>query len=315
MSAPGNHQRVGISILELARMFPDETAAERWFEETRWPNDRHCAKCGSLDTYETKNRRPLPYRCRDCRQYFSVRTGTVLAKTNLPLRKWAFAIFLYVTTHKSVSSMRLHRDLDVTQKTAWFMLHRLRATWDGSTDELFAGPVEVDETFGGGARYKKSNAKRREARRERLGPYDDKVAVAGIRDRATNKVHAEPIPDIGTTTLRSFVHRHTAPGATVYTDGASSYEGMEFDHHSVAHSQREYVRGDVRTNGIESFRATFKRAYMGTFHHLSPKHLHRYVTEFAGRHNTRDLDTIDRMRGLVTRSLGKRLTYRELTAE
>ena len=128
-NAPGKHYREGISLMELTEMFPDEDAAVAWFETVRWADGRRCPHCGVTDTYGTPNRRPMPYRCSGCKTYFSVRTGSVLANSRLPLRKWAFAIYLVLTNLKSVSSMKLHRDLGVTQKTAWFMLHRIRQAW------------------------------------------------------------------------------------------------------------------------------------------------------------------------------------------
>ena len=132
--APGKAHRVGISIIELTEMFPDEASAVRWFEAIRWPEERHCGHCGSIETSEVPNAKPMPYWCKSCRSYFSVRTGTTIEKSRLPLRKWAFATYLYVTNLKGVSSMKLHRDLKVTQKTAWFMLHRLREAWGQSVN-------------------------------------------------------------------------------------------------------------------------------------------------------------------------------------
>lgn len=179
---PGKAFRKGISLMELTAMFPDETAAETWFEDVHWQGNRECGHCGSTNTYETKNRKPSPYRCRSCMRYFSVRTGTAMGGTNLPLRKWAFAVYLYVTSLKGVSSMKLHRDLGVTQKTAWFMLHRLRTAWADSGFPDFAGPVEVDETYMGGKRRNMSKAKRKTLTgRGAVG----KTPVVGARDRAT----------------------------------------------------------------------------------------------------------------------------------
>lgn len=137
--APGKAHREGITLIELVELFPDEATAEAWFEEIHWMGHRHCGKCGSVNTYETRSRKPAPYRCRDCKSYFSVRTGTAMDGTNLPLRKWAFATYLFVTSLKGVSSMKLHRDLGVTQKTAWFMLHRLRTAWAVSALEEWLG--------------------------------------------------------------------------------------------------------------------------------------------------------------------------------
>ena len=308
-NGPGKSHRSGISLMELTEMFPDEESAVRWFEGTRWPNGRHCGHCGSVDTKEVPNAKPMPYWCRDCKSYFSVRTGTSIQNSRLPLRKWAFAVYLYVTSLKGVSSMKLHRDLKVTQKTAWFMLHRLREAWDESGIEPFAGPVEVDEAYIGGLRENMPKAKRRTLKgRGAVG----KTVVAGAKDRATNRVSAKVIPTAGKQILHRFIAERAAPGAKVYTDDYAVYRGMPFDHEAVRHVDGEYVRGEAHTQGIESFWAMLKRAHKGTFHKISPKHMHRYVSEFAGRHNVRDADTIDQMSGLVAAMTGKKLMYRDL---
>ena len=309
--APGKSHRTGISIIELTEMFPDEASAVRWFEEIVWPDGRHCPHCGSWDTKETPNAKPMPYWCRDCTSYFSVRTGTVLAHSRLPLRKWVFATYLYVTSLKGVSSMKLHRDLKVTQKTAWFMLHRLREAWDEGGLERFVGPAELDETYMGGRERNKHRKKGRPGR-GRFG----KTVVAGVRDRATKRVTAKVVPDTTAKTLHRFVADRTIDGATVYTDGAGIYQkGIAGRaHESVNHKAGEYVRGDVHTNGIESFWSMLKRAHKGTFHKISAKHMQRYVTEFAGRHNVRDADTIDQMIDVAVGMVGKRLLYRDLIA-
>ena len=308
--APGKSHREGISLMELAEMFPDEASAVAWFESIRWPEERHCGHCGSFETKAVPNAKPMPYWCKDCRSYFSVRTGTAIEKSRLPLRKWAFAVYLYVTSLKGVSSMKLHRDLKVTQKTAWFMLHRLREAWGESGIEPMAGPVEVDEVYMGGLRENMPKAKRKTLKGR--GPVG-KTVVAGAKDRATNKVSAEVVKTADKKTLHSFIQESVAPAAKVYTDDYVVYRGIPFDHETVQHLTGEYVRGDAHTNGIESFWSMLKRAHKGTFHKISPKHMQRYVNEFAGRHNVRDADTIDQMSNVVAGMTGKRLMYRELT--
>ena len=307
---PGKSHREGISLTELADIFPDEAAAVAWFESQVWPDGRYCGHCGSLNTRPVANAKPMPYWCTDCRSYFSVRTGTAIEKSRLPLRKWAFAIYINVTSLKSVSSMKLHRDLKVTQKTAWFMLHRLREAWNRQEDGAMAGPVEVDETYVGGREKNKHAKKKQRLGRGGIG----KAIVVGAKDRATNEVRAEVVEDANSLTLRAFVIRHAEMGATVYTDDASAYKGIPFEHESVRHSVGEYVRDMAHTNGIESFWATLKRAQKGTFHKISPKHLQRYVNEFAGKHNIRDQDTIDQMNAVIAGMVGKRLMYRDLVA-
>lgn len=311
-NAPGQSHREGISLIELSEMFPDEASAERWFEEVRWPKpeNRHCPKCGSSNTAPKANRKPLPYRCRDCRKFFSVRHGSVMQQSKIPLRKWAFAIYLNATNLKGVSSMKLHRDIKITQKSAWFMAHRLREAFS-SEQNLFVGPVEIDETYIGGKRKNMSKAKRKVlSGRGSVG----KTAVVGAKDRATNRVCAKVVEHTDRETLHEFVESTTDQDAKVYTDDAKAYKGLARDHKAVNHSVGEYVRELAHTNGIESFWAMLKRGHQGTFHKISPKHLDRYVTEFSGRHNIRDRDTIDQMRNIVAGMVGKRLMYRDLIA-
>ena len=254
----------------------------------------------------------MPYWCSDCRSYFSVRTGTVLERSRVPLRKWAIAIYLEITSLKSISSMKLHRDIGVTQSTAWFMLHRIREAWVSPGSGPFSGPVEVDETYVGGKRRNMGNKQRKHLTGR--GPVG-KTAVVGIKDRASNKVSAKVVKHTDSETLQGFVLEHTEPGAKVYTDDASAYDGLPFHHETVKHSVSEYVRDHVHTNGVESFWSTLKRAHKGVFHKISPKHLNRYVQGFVGKHNARDADTLAQMTFLVVGLVGKRLMYRDLIAE
>ena len=309
--APGKAHREGISLMEIMDLFPDEAAAAEWFESIVWAGGRCCGHCGSIKTREVPRRKPMPYWCTDCRSYFSVRTGTPMARSNIKLRKWAVAIFVCLTNLKSVSSMKLHRDIKVSQPAAWFMLHRIREAWATEPPGSFVGPVEVDETYVGGL-AKNMHARKRRELTGRGGV--DKMTVAGIKDRATRQVRAQVVPDTTTATLRGFVETHAEPGAKVYTDEASAYRSLE-NHEAVKHSVGEYVRGMAHTNGMESFWSMLKRAHGGTFHKLSPKHLNRYVLEFAGRHNIRDLDTIAQMRDTVARMVGRNLFYRDLIAD
>ena len=313
--APGKSHREGISLIQLFKLFPDEQAAEDWIEVHRWGKDReniHCPHCGSTDKIKAReSRKPMPWHCGDCRKYFSVRTGTCMAQSRIPLQKWVFAIYLHMTSLKGVSSMKLHRELDITQKSAWFLSHRIRMAYEHPAED-FAGPVEVDETYMGGKRRNMSNSKRKELAGTGRGSVG-KTAVAGIKDRDSNRIKATVVPDTSKTTLQDFIHVSVEEGTKIYTDESKSYNGLS-NHETVNHSVSEYVNGMAHTNGIESFWATLKRGYHGTFHHMSPEHLHRYVNEFAMRHNMRDSDTVDMMNQTFAGMIGKRLMYRDLTA-
>ena len=308
--APGKYYRKGLSLIELTRMFPNDAAAERFFVKARWPKGVCCPKCGSVAVQERPTRKPQPYRCRDCRKDFSVKTDTLMHNSPLGCQTWVIAIYLLTTNLKGVSSMRLHRDLGITQKSAWHLAHRIRENFQDC--EMMAGPVEVDESYFGGKEKNKHASKKLKAGRGAVG----KTAVLGAKDRATNNVSAEAVPfeNVDKLMIREFVTWVAEKDATLYTDEAPVYN--EFgNRETVCHSVGEFVKGMAHTNGLESFWALMKRGYYGTYHKLSPKHLNRYVQEFAGRHNIRGLDTIAQM-ALIARGLDrKRLRYSDLVAD
>ena len=311
--APGKAFRKGISVMEIIDMFPDESASRDWFENVRWPGgDRYCPKCGCCDnTTPVKNDKPMPYWCGDCRSYFSVRTGTAMVNSRLPLRKWVIALYIMSTNLKGVSSMKLHRDLGIGQKAAWYMSQRIREGWFNDSDAKLTGPVEVDETYIGGKEGNKHASKKLQVG----GGTQGKATVMGAKTR-DGKVVARPLGWGQEETLANFVLETVEAGETVYTDDHRGYKSLKkaYEHGTVKHSVGEYVNGQAHTNGIESFWSMLKRGYHGTYHKMSRKHLHRYVTEFAARHNVRCLDTLAQMVLLAQGLEGKHLPYKDLVA-
>ena len=246
----------------------------------------------------------MPYRCRACRNRFSIRTGTVMEGSKLGYQTWALATMLLTTGLKGTSSMKLHRDLGITQKSAWHLAHRIRETWRHQ-QERFVGPVEADETYVGGRESNKHPHRKLNAGRGPVG----KTIVAGVKDRGTCQISAAVVPDTSRTTLQGFVHVRTYPGTAIYTDEVMAYRGLP-NHQTVG----QWVDGQAHTNGLESFWATPKTGFHGVHHHMSPKHLDRYAGEIEGRHNRRPLDTIHQMKSMARGMLGKRLRYGNLIA-
>ena len=311
-NAPGKHFRKGLSLRDLTRRFPDDATAEQWFINQRWPDGAHCPYCGSDNVQSGTKHRSMPFRCRakECAKRFSVKTGTIMQSSKVGYQTWIFAMYLLTTNLKGISSMKLHRELGITQKSAWHLAHRLRDSFasSGGRMGLMAGPAEVDETYVGGKERNKHDSKKTRAGRGTVG----KAAVIGMKDRDTKQVQAETIEHTDRPTLSGFVTDHTVPGAKVYTDEHSGYDWVH-NHEIVRHGAKEYVNGMAHTNGIESFWSMLKRGYVGTYHQMSTKHLNRYVQEFAGRHNARPLDTIDQMGQIAAGLTGKRLRYADLT--
>ncbi len=298
-----------ISTFELFEKFPDQEAARVYIEGRLWPQGPRCPICGLGERITA--RKEGFYRCNQCKEDFTVRTGTIFERSHVPLHKWVYAMYLLVTARKGISSMQLAKEIGITQKSAWFLLHRLREACGGDFKKL-CGIIEIDETYIGGVEANKHEHKKLKAGRGAVG----KTAVLGMRERGGRTV-AMPIESTDKETVQAAVHQHVEVGSTLHTDEAGAYAGIGdsgLSHNAVNHSAGEYVRDDVTTNGIESVFAVLKRGLIGVYHHASPKHLGRYVDEFSFRLNEGNVKnhTLTRLDSFVTVIAGKRLTYKAL---
>lgn len=298
------------SLYDLFEAFPDEQACVDHLRSIRWRDGEFCPHCNGNRIYHFSDRRT--FKCGDCRQRFSIKVGTVFEDTKLPLRKWFAAIWMITNHPKGIASTTLAKDLKITQKSAWFVLHRLRhAARTPSFNAPLKGTVEADTTFVGGREKNKHAADREGGTQGGKG----KEVVLGILER-DGELRAEHVADTKGKTLKGAVKRNVELGAAVMTDEDRSFIGLEknYLHHTVNHSAGEYVRHQVvHVNGIESVWALLKRQIIGVHHWVSPKHLQRYVSEMSWRFNRRDMKVTPRMNDLFGCIEG-RLRYRELIA-
>lgn len=292
-----------MSIPEFYRRFSTEKACATFIEEQRWGDQVMCPYCGGTHIWRVND--SMGFKCGGCKKHFSIRTGTVMECSRLPLQTWLLAFYMMTTARKGISSVQLPKELGITQKSAWFLQQRIRETCNHRQNPL-AGVVEVNEAYFGGKEHNKHDDKRGGGR----GPVG-KQAVVGMKVR-DGQVRATPVERTNMATLQSVVDEHVDLAATVYTDEFGGYNTIPQQRETVCHSAGEYVRGPVHTNGIEPFWALLKRAYIGTHHWWSTRHCFRYVAEYEHRQNTIGLSGEGAIGRLLQQSVGKRLTYAAL---
>jgi len=296
--------------------FHDADKARQYLERQVWPNGPVCPHCGVIgEHYELKGEttRPGLYKCRACREPFTVTVGTVFERSKIPLNKWLMAVYLLCSSKKGMSSHQLHRTLGITYKSAWFMTHRIREAMKTNPTGLLGsggGTVEADETFW-------LNSKRSKKGRAYHGRgFEHKEKIVSLVER-NGQVRSFHVPRVNAATLRPLLKSQMAKEANLMTDDYIAYFfiGKEFASHNVVkHGKKEYARGNVHTNTVEGYFSLLKRGLIGTYHHCSAKHLQRYVSEFDFRYNNRETTDVERSDEALKGIVGKRLTYRPIDA-
>jgi transposase-like protein len=299
------------TLIEAIRYFSDPDVCTEFVAKLRWPDGPVCPRCGGVE-YSYLSTRRL-WKCKACKTQYSVKVGTIFEDSAIPLDKWLAAIWLIANSKNGISSHELGRALGITQKSAWFLLHRIRLAMQTGSFESLDGEVEVDETFiGGKARNMHKDVR---ARKITGTGGKDKAVIAGALRRG-GRVKAEVVPDTRRSTLHAHVRKHVAAGSAIYTDQHDGYSGLDgvYEHQTVDHAER-YVDGRVHTNGLENFWALLKRGLGGTYISVEPFHLFRYLDERAFTFNERESSDLARFTTVLGVVAGRRLTYAGLTGK
>jgi transposase-like protein len=308
-----SRKKLPTNLLEAIRYFSDLDVATEYVASLRWPDGPVCPNCGGTEHSFLTTRRI--WKCKSCKKQFSVKVGTIFEDSALGLDKWLPAIWLAANSKNGISSHELGRALGVTQKSAWFMLHRIRLAMQAGSFDTLSGEVEVDETFiGGAAKNMHAKDKARKLRGTRGGP-SSKTPVLGMIERG-GRVHAEVVPTVRRDILQPRVKAKVERGSSVYTDALGSYVGLDwrYDHKVVDHMVT-YVDGRVHTNFIENFWSLLKRGLHGTYVSVDPSHLFRYVDERVFTFNHRDLTDLGRFSVVLGQVAGRRLTWKAVTGK
>jgi len=304
------------SLHDLYKAFPNDLACYSYLENLRWNGSVVCPHCNSGNSYKLKNGKEFRCSNKECKKTFSTLSGTIFECSRIPLQKWFLAIYIATSHKKGISSLQLSRDLGITQKSAWYVLHRVREMLKAKSPIMLSGIVEVDESYVGGKESNKHQSyTETKARKTQTGrTANKKSVVAGILQR-DGKVVNKVVVNASSRYLLPVLNKHIKKGSTMVSDDWRPYRALPkhgFNHEYVNHSAKEYVRGNFHTNGIEGYWSQLKRGIIGIYHQVSKKHLHRYCDEFTYRYNTRKETESQRFESAIKESIGVRIKYHQL---